>query len=445
MRTRRRWGAASLAAALTLLAACSWGGQEPGLFTTPAPSVTPVEPPSGPTPSASAPAAVLPRLPVLADTLWITADGHGVVVRFAVHAVRRTSGATVLDWSVTPLAGPGRRAGDLVPSGTDLGLTRSLAGEQSLALLDATAGRVYRPLADGARQRFGRCLCTPLFVVTPQLRFGRTTVLQLAFPPLAPGTSRVDVVLPNVAVVPGIPVSPLGVTPVSEAAPDLARPPAAGNPATGAKTYDEPGSGGRRQTVVVNQVVAGRGITSVVWTLHSVTDQPGLGSDPGPPLSTPAPDGVRVATDNPASGPQLRLEGRSTPVRVRWTTATFAGRPAYECLCSGLGLWSRGLRYDGGSAHLATHVGPLPPGTRRVDVVFPGLPAFTDVGVTWRPDVAGRVQTVEPSPEDTWTYDESGPPTGWSPQEWPTPLPADAQLGDYVGRPERVLAGLPRS
>ncbi|SER23061.1 hypothetical protein SAMN05421756_110136 [Microlunatus flavus] len=429
---------------LVLLAGCSWGGQEPGLFTTPAPSVAPVpEPaPSATEPSSSVPAA-RPRLPVLAEALWTTADGNGVTVRFAVHAIRRSTGVTVLDWSVTPLAGPGRRAGDLVPSGTDLGLTRTLAAEQAVALLDVEGGRVYRPLADVVRQRFRRCLCTPLFVVAPQLRFGETTLLQLAFPPLAEGTSRLDVVLPNVAVVPGVPVSPLGITPVAEQTPDLTRPPVAGNPETGAKTWTARDAGGRQQTVVVNAVVAGRGLTSVVWTLHSVDDQPGLGSQPGPPLSTPPPAGVRVLTDNPASGPQLRVQGRKDPVRVRWTTATFADRPAYECLCSGLGLWSRGLRYGGGSAHLATHVGPLPPGTRRVDVRFPGLPAFTDVPVTWRTDVTGRVQTVEPSPDATWTYDEADPPSGWSADRWPTPLPDERQLGDYASRPERLLAALP--
>lgn len=424
------------------LAACSWGGQEPGLFTTPTPSPTPVASATAPVAS-SAPGAARPRLPVLADALWSTADGNGVVVRFAVHALRRGSGVTVLDWSVTPLSGPGRRAGELVPSGTDLGLTRALGAEQAIALLDVADDRVYRPLADVARQRFSRCLCTPLFVVTPQLRFGQTTVLQLAFPPLADGTTRVDVVLPNVAVVPGVPVSPPGVSPVSEEPPDLTRPPAAGNPATGAKTYVSPGPVRREQTLVVNAVVAGRGVTSVVWTLHSVDDQPGLGGGPGPPLSTPPPAGVRVLTDNAASGPQLLVPGRRAPVRVRWTTATFAGRPAYECLCSGLGLWSRGLRYAGGSAHLATHVGPLPPGTRRVDVQLPGLPAFTDVPVTWRSDVTTRGQTTEPSPEARWTYDESNPPSGWSPDQWPTPLPDEAQLGTYASPPQRLLAALP--
>ena len=435
-------GGAALVLAVAL-ASCTWGGEEPGLFTTPRPSAPsvdadqplPSEPPDGP--------AAASRLPVLAEALWTTADGNGVTVRFAVHALRRAAGTTVLDWSVTPLTGPGRRSGDLVPSGTDLGLSRSLAAEQGISLLDARTGQVSRPLADVSRQRFSRCLCTPLFVVTPQLRFGRTTVLQLAYPPLPEGTARVDVVLPNVAVVPGVPVSPLGLAPVGEGAAELSRPAAVGNPATGAKTFTAPGGDGRQQTVVVNRVVASRGLTSVVWTLHSVDDQPGLGASAGPPLSGALPEGVRVLTENPADGPSLRVAGRRDPVTVRWTTATFAGRPAYECLCSGLGLWSRSLRYGGGSAQVATHAGPLPAGTRRVDVDFPGLSAFTDVPVTWRTDVEDRAQSQVPEGDARWTYEESAPPAGWRPDQWPTPLPAQSQLDRYASPPERLLARLP--
>jgi hypothetical protein len=434
-------GGAALVLAL-VLSACSWGGDEPGLFTTPPPTASsdPDQPlPSDPPGAPAAPS----RLPVLAEALWTTADGNGVSVRFAVHALRQAEGVTVLDWSVTPLAGPGRREGDLVPSGTDLGLSRGTTAEQGISLVDVRTGLVVRPLADAGRPRYNRCLCTPLFVVTPQLRFGRTTVLQLAYPALPAGTARVDVVLPNVAVMPGVPLSPRGVAPVGEGATELTRPAAAGNPATGAKTFTAPGGSGRQQTVVVNRVVAGRGLTSVVWTLHSVDDQPGLGAPAGPPLSTTTPEGVRVLTDDPADGPSLRVAGRRDAIGVRWTTATVAGRPAYECLCSGLGLWSRSLRYGGGSAQVATHVGPLPAGTRRVDVDLPGLSPFTDVPVTWRPDVGGRAQTEVRNPDATWTYTESDPPSGWTPDQWPTPLPAPAQLGGYTSPPQRLLDRLP--
>ena len=441
--TRLRTAAVVLACVLlTGLGACSWSAQEPGLFRTPSSTPSP-----GSSPVPEVPGPTDPRLPVVGEALWTTADGTGVTVRLAVHAVRRTTEATVLDWSVTPLAGPGRRPGEPVPAGTDLGLARSLEGEQNIALLDPRIDRAYRPLANVSAEHFSRCLCTPLFAVLPGLRFGDTRVLQLAFPPLSSGTFRIDVAFPNVAVVPGVPVTPVGGTPVADAPTDLTRPAVVGNPVTGAKTWTAPDRGRRQQTVVVNRVVATSGLTSIAWTLHSVDDQDETSGSPGPPTSAPLPDGVRILTDVPASGPQLRVvTGRSvTTTGVRWTTATFSGLPTYECLCSGLGLWSKGLRYGGGSAQLVTQVGPLPPGTSRVDVLFPGLDAFTDVSVTWVDDVAGQVQTVAPGTDATWTYDEADPPRGWSTQDWPTPLPAPAQVGDYSSRPERILAALPRS
>jgi len=425
-------------AVLASLGACSWGAQEPGLFTTPGPS----EPAPFPT-QAPLPAPTDPRLPVVGEALWTTAEGNRVPIRFAVHAVRRSVGATVLDWSVTPLVGPGREAGDPLPSGTDLGLDRTLAGQQNLALLDTRAGRAYRPLANVSPELFSRCLCTPLFAVLPELRFGETRVLQLAFPPLPTTTSRIDVALPNLAVVPGVPVTPAGGAPVAVTPTDLARPAVEDPPVTGARLYTSRDGGRDLQTVVVNRVVASRGLTSVEWTLLSVEDQD-YRTRAVPPVSAPLPRGVRLATDVPASGPRLRLrQGPATQLGVRWTTATYAGQPSYECLCSGLGLWSRGLRSVGGSARLSTQVGPLPAGTSRVDVLFPGLQAFTDVPVAWVDEV--EAAPAESGTDATWTYETTDPPRGWSTQDWPTPLPAPAQVADYSSRAERILAALPGS
>lgn len=445
--TRRRTTAHAPTTALTAavttvllagLSACSWGSQEPGLFTTPVPSPTPVPSVS----TALPPAPTDPGLPVVGEALWTTAEGNDVTIRFAVHAVRRTAAATVLDWSVTPLVSSGRPAGTPVPTGTDLGLDRTLAGQQNLALLDTPAGRAYRPLADVSPELFSRCLCTPLFAVLPQLRFGETRILQLAFPPLPAGLSRVDVALPNLAVVPGVPVTSEGRAPVARAPTDLTRPAVDGNAATGAKLFAVTDGSGDLQTVVVNRVVASPGLTSVAWTLYSVDDQDARTTRAVPPVTSPLPAGLHVATEVPASGPRLRVEGRSgSALGAHWTTATFAGRPTYECLCSGLGLWSRGLRRGGGSARLSTVVGPLPPGTRTVDVLFPGLDAFTDVRVTWVGEAP--VDTTAPGTDETWTYTPTDPPRGWSTQDWPTPLPAPEQVGAYSSRPERILAGLP--
>ena len=438
--TRQR-AAALLASALLapglLTASCTWDAREPGLFSTPRPTVTP----DLPTPSATDPEPTDPRLPVAAEALWTTADGNRVTVRFAVHAVRRTPGATILDWSVTPLAGPGRDPGQPVPSGTDLGLDRTLAGQQNLALLDTRAQRAYRPLANVSPELFSRCLCTPLFAVLPQLRFGETRLLQLAFPPLPATTSRIDVALPNLALVPGVPVTPEGEAPVAREPTDLTRPATDGNSATGAKLYRVPDGSGDLQTVVVNRVVASPGLTSIRWTLYSVDDQD-TRTRAVAPLSAQLPRNLRVVTEIPASGPRLRVPGRpAAGSGARWTTATYAGQPTYECLCSGLGLWSRGLRTGGGSAQLTTQVGPLPTGISHVDVLFPGLDAFTDVRVDRVDDVAAL--PTGPGTDATWTYDATDPPRGWSTSEWPTPLPAPDQVADYSSRPERILAALP--
>ncbi len=418
------------------LGACSWGAQEPGLFTTPRPSV----PGSSPTATqAAVPAPTDPRLPVVGEALWTTAEGNGVTIRFAVHGIRRVVGATVLDWSVTPLVSPGRQPGEPLPSGTDLGLDRTLPGQQNLALLDTRHDRAYRPLANVSPELFSRCLCTPLFAVLPQLRFGETRVLQLTFPALPATTTRIDVALPNLAVVPGVPVTPLGAAPVARTPTDLTRPAADGNAVTGAKLYPSRDGGRDLQTIVVNRVVASPGLTSVAWTLYSVADQD-YRTRAVPPVSAARPPGVRVVTEVPASGPRLRVPGRAAQVGVRWTRATYAGQAAYECLCSGLGLWSRGLRSAGGSARLSTQTGPLPAGTNRVDVLFPGLDAFTDVPVTWVDKVAAT--PTRPGTDATWTYDATDPPRGWSTQDWPTPLPAADQVADYSSRPERIVSAL---
>ncbi|MET1007126.1 MAG: hypothetical protein ABWX96_16375, partial [Propionibacteriaceae bacterium] len=90
----------------SLLVGCTYSREEPGLFgrRSPASDAPPARVDHSPRPPATNPA-----LPVLADAVWTSADGHDVQVRIGVHAVRRISGATVLDWSVTPLKVPDLR------------------------------------------------------------------------------------------------------------------------------------------------------------------------------------------------------------------------------------------------------------------------------------------------------------------------------------------------
>ena len=258
---------------------------------------------------------------------------------------------------------PGSAPGEPVPSGTDLGLDRTLAGQQNLALLDTRTGRAYRPLANVSPELFSRCLCTPLFAVLPQLRFGETRCSSSRSRALPAETARIDVALPNLAVVPGVPVTGVGEAPRRA---DADRPDA---------------SGGRRQPRHRRQALhrarrqprpadRRRQPRRRVARAHVGRVDALLGRRPGHPDPAPSrrcrpaarrrPGRDRGPGERPApagAGPS------AAPTGVRWTTATYAGLPTYECLCSGLGLWSRGLRLGGGSAHLITQVGPLPAGT----------------------------------------------------------------------------------
>jgi hypothetical protein len=437
---RRLLTLAVLAAVAT--AGCSWGGEEPGLFETPTATLAPA-----PTPPVEslAPTPTNPALPVAGEAVWTSGDGTAVTVRFAVHAVRRAEDVTVLDWSVTPLAERGRQPGEPLPSGVDLGLGRALAVEQNLTLIDLAGRRAYRPLASTAAGQLHRCLCTPLFAVMPTLRFGETRLLQLAFPVLPKALRVVDVALPNVAVLTGVPVTALGSVPTPRRPTDLARPAAALQPATAPKTYVQPDPPHSRETVRVDRVVVAPGLTSVEWTVHSVDEQAGVGTTlNGPPTAGRVPAGVRVVNRAPADGLRLRVSGTSGPwVGVLWTTAAFAGLPGYECVCSDLDLWAHGLRSAGGSAHVASALPGLPPGTTRVDVALPGLPVFADVPVSPARDAAGRHGPDRPLNAARWYYAEADPPTGASSGEWPTPLPAPNQVDGYSSRAERLLDRLP--
>lgn len=155
------------------LASCTYGDSELGVFgrDQPTPSAIPDQslPPLQPT---------NPNLPVLGDYVWTSGDGLGVTVRIAVHAVRRIPGATVLDFSVTPVAAPGLRTGDPVPSSLNLGLSRQGEGNGNVFLLDGRTVAVYRPLIARAENRLQACLCTPIWIVQRILRLeGRLTSL----------------------------------------------------------------------------------------------------------------------------------------------------------------------------------------------------------------------------------------------------------------------------
>ena len=92
-----------------LVAGCSYERVEPGLFGRPMSRQT-TAPPMRPLPPADTLPSPNPDLPVVGEAIWTSADGLAITMRLAVHAVRRVEGGTVLDWSVTPLHGPGLTA-----------------------------------------------------------------------------------------------------------------------------------------------------------------------------------------------------------------------------------------------------------------------------------------------------------------------------------------------
>ncbi len=428
-------------AVVVLLAGCSYSREEPGLFRPPsaAPSATQTRPPRD-----QLPEPTNRQLPVLGEQVWTTGDGLGITVRFAVHAIRRMSAATILDWSVTPLPSARWAVGASIPSTVDLGLGRDDDGDQRIYLVD-DSGRVYRPLAHKSPDVFHHCLCTPLWLAQLHLRVGETRMLQLAFAPLPDGVGHVDVSLPNTMPFWHIPVMAQGTIPLAMQSVDLARPVDTQPVASGVLPFtesDEPL--GRRRSIQLLDLQSGRSGTVLTWRVASREDQPfpaySFGS---PPVSTSFGAMAGLRTTDVASGPVLRVaRAAATPLslRARWLTSAEPTPGYLECLCSDFGLWAKALRTSGGAAAIATTYAPLPPGTRSVDVVLPGLATVRDVPVSIPAMDADRaVLGIGRVIGSTWTYDTANPPAGWPTSDWPTPLPAPTQLKDYRSRVDRIV------
>ena len=82
-----------LTAACMVSAGCTYAEEEPGLFrnrATQSPTIENTQPP----------APTNPHLPVAAEAEWTTAEGLKISTRFAIHAVRRIQGATVVDVTI---------------------------------------------------------------------------------------------------------------------------------------------------------------------------------------------------------------------------------------------------------------------------------------------------------------------------------------------------------
>lgn len=431
--TRRRaswWLALALALGLAL-AGCTYSRVEPGLFG-PRPSEAPVTPSRPPVDPPN------PELPVAAEREWTSAEGLSVTSRFAVHAVRRMAGATVLDWSVTPLSAPGLTVGDDVSSLVDLGLARDGGGDVNVVLLD-DRNRVYRPLSHWERSEFNHCLCSPMWVAQLSLRLGETRLLQVAFPALPEDVRFIDVALANSLPFRHVPVTGVGQVPTARRPVDLTRPvPARVKPATTVfPTY--PPSRQRLQGIQINEVVRSPAWTAIHWTLTSLTEQPSvIVLPPGPPISTDPPPGVLLSGTGTASGPQLRRAG-DAPLHARFATSPDRGQGTLECLCSDLGVWAAGLRDPGGTVSLATTYPPVPAGTSAVEIVLPTVGTVPGVPVVEAPDLARSLGPPVERRSATWTYRLDDPPSGWPASAWPTPLPSLRRIQDYRVSIESVV------
>lgn len=422
---------AVLSAAVTV-AGCTYDPTEPGLFRSqaprPSPSLTSREPePPVPKPN--------PSLPVAGEHFWTTADGSGVRLRIAVHAVRRIAGATVLDWSVTPEAAPGLRLGEALTRSVDFGLTGESGNSVKVELVEG--GRVYRPLTHTSAQAFHHCLCTPIWLAEQSLRVGVTTLMQVAYPPMPEPTGFVDVLFATVPSIFHVALTPIGQVPTAGRPRDV-RHPVRPDSLGASVRFRYPGGPERQQLITVDRIITGPAATSMSWTIQTLNDQRNLRLAPfGPPVNR-IPAGPGVVNANATDGPTLRPGGRGPKLAASWMTADIYGRAGFECLCTELGLWSAALWSPGGAVSVVTNYPALPAGTRQVDVSLPGVGVLKGLPVEPAPDAAAAVGRSRPAPLDVWTDNPAVPRPAWTGADWPTPLPAAAQLRDYVFTVEQV-------
>jgi hypothetical protein len=433
MAAASRRPAAWACAAVLLLSACTYSADEPGLFPSPPPRHTgPAEPDAR-----FRPQPTNPELPVLGERLWVSGFSElPITIRIAVHAVRRIEQATVLDWSITPIAAPGHRFGDDLPS-TDLGLEPATRVSPTVTLLDSEGRTAYQPLAHRSREEFNHCLCIPLVRLQPNLRVGETRLLQVAFPALPDRLRFVDVSVATVAPFRHVPVSPVGTAPVARQPTDLARSDEVRPPGGQRLDFANPTESRQMQRIQISRVLAAPAQTTLEWTLTTLDQQESRVLDYGPPVESLVPEGVELLGSSQASGPVLRAGATRLP--NLWSQTTVFNRIAYECQCTEIGLWASGLREAGVSASLVTNYSAVPAGTRTIDVEFPGFGTLRGLPVTPAEDAAQAAGPAEPVKVGRWTYANDNPPYGWPTAEWPTDVPDTADLAEYEARVEPLV------
>ncbi|GAA2095358.1 hypothetical protein GCM10009841_06420 [Microlunatus panaciterrae] len=425
---------------LLVTAACTTSREEPGLFPKPQPTVSEATEPV-PTPEQGNPA-----LPVAGEAVWTTAEGLDATVRVAVHAVRRIEGATVLDWSVTPLSVPGLVRGESIPPWVDLGLSRQSEGQVNVFLIDGQTHQVYRPLTPRDRDERGQCLCTPLWVAQLNLRVGETRLMQITYPALPSALQTVDLDIATLPIFRQLPVTAIGYVPLPLRPVELTRGSELSVPLSRAVSFEYPAGTGNLMSVRIDEIQAAATGTSLRWTIRSLTDQPTLNLLPAEePLAAAMPSWIGLYSPWATSGPQLRPSANPAAglSNVRWMTTKLQNRGYFECLCTDLGTWATALRSAGGSVSVITNFPPLGRSVTTVDVTLPGVGTVLNLPVTWVRPHQMPLSTLALSSGRPWTYAVDGPPAGWLAADWPTPLPGSGQLRHYTATVDD-LVDLPR-
>lgn len=386
-----------------LVSGCTWGSQpEPGLFGRNQPSAARSTPPPAPTDR------VNPELPVLGERTLTPDRVDDPPFRVALHALRRTPGGTLVDWSITPLQVVGLRLGDPVDAHSTAAELVAAAG--NFRIIDSDHGTVYRPLIS---TRTGSYIGS-----TPAggLRVGVTSLLQVAFGVLPPTLHAVSVDLPDVELFTDVPVPEPGRYFGPTRAVDLARSPDVDEVIRWSPAFGYRPAGGQRFRIGIISVQSASDATSVVWSIWSLTDGEGLRGAAGAPITDRHDARAHHST---AGGLQLIPAGSARPIKV-WHESTDGNA---VCLCSDLRSAPSDLSRARRSITVVSNLPPLPLRTQFVDIVLPGVGRMQHVPVSESLDsssqVAGAIQDVSgevEAPRGRWEA-----ATG---NTWPPPRPS---------------------
>lgn len=407
---------------VVLATGCTWNSHEPGLFESKQPSAPPTSGP--PTPHSS----INTDLPVLGERTVTPGGPDDPPLRVALHAIRRTEGGTLLDWSITPLTIVGMIVGQPVDEHSTAEI---LANDPtSFRIIDSDHHKVYEPLQS---TRDHGCLCS---VASGGVRVGVTSLLQVAFPELPETLHNVSVALPGVQLFTDVPVPEPGsyfgpILPV-----DLARAPDVDEVIRWSPSFPYRAANGQQFRIGIIAVVAASDATSVVWSIWSVTDGPGLYAAAGPPITG---RWDALAHRSTASGLQLAVpDSAGGPIGV-WHVSTGSGtnRDA-TCLCSDLRSPAIDLSRARRSVTVVSDLPALPLRTQYVTVVLPGLGRMEHLPVTEAEDASSQVSgpipdrsRLVPVPAGRWAST-----TG---NTWPTPRPAPQAFRDYRAIIDRLV------